>query len=475
MSFSKLSTELDTKILEYLHDDRPSLTAMSMVSKYFRRITEPILYRDLCFPEMTTIQMKQLLTIVLLRPQLAKHVRSFTMVPKRRNPLDRTDNTPSKEEMEAWNNLHQANYPALFALSQKLKTFRLNPQFVQIWFIHILDCAFSHYLASRDPFLDPFLAVFLILTTNIETINLTATLGESLRKCRAILSIPWSGYPVDGTQQEKEPFNKLSDLCIAEDSFWENLYDRSFDVSIPSRVKRLRLPGWDMSALHMQGETMLALQHLDLRHVTVSPADLVQCLRTGQLANLRHLNLDGVEERVDPAHGGHLDITILSRGLAQHTPSLEVLEMRETAYSVVYCFNIGSLVELTRLHTLRIDIIHLVLAGGSGYDDPIDPHRILPASLRHLELTELQAEDVNQYCEEAGNDEIRPNHTQFIVNTVRTFSLLESLRIHVFIYGYNAPHRTISKVLSKASVDLLLGLERKGGERELEIGIHSLP
>jgi len=300
---------------------------------------------------------------------------------------------------------------------------------------------------------------------------------EVLGKCHTILSIPWSGYPFDDTQQEQEPFKKLSDMCIAKDGHWVNAYDRMFHVLIPSSVKRLRLPGWNITAVDLQDETVLPLQHLDLRDATVSSIDLVRYLRTGQLANLRHLNLDGVGELLDPAHGGHFDSTILGRELPQHTPSLEVLEMRTTEHSVVdWDFDIGSLVGLTKLHTLWIDITHLVLADGSGNHDPVDPHRILPVSLRHLKLTELPAELINEYCEDAENGERRPRDMQFIIDTVQMFSSLESLDIHVFIYYYNPPDRTISKVLSKASIDLLLSLGRKGTEgEELKVRIYSLP
>ncbi|EMD89711.1 hypothetical protein COCC4DRAFT_125459 [Bipolaris maydis ATCC 48331] len=396
MSFSKLSTELDTKILEYLHDDRSSLSAMSMVSKYFRRITEPILYRDLCFPQMTTNQMKKLLTIVLSRPQLAKHVRSLTMVPERESSFNGTDCTPSEEDMEAWNRLHEANHPALLTLSEKLETFSLSPQFVQDWFSPIFNCTF---LDDRPSLLDPFLAVFLILATNIETINLTATAGEVLRRSRAIFSVAWSRYPVDDTQQEQKPFKKLSDLCIANEGVRIKGFERIFRVWIPSCAKRLRLSGWEIYAIDLWDETVLPLQHLDLRNATVSPADLTRCLETGQLANLRHLNLDGIQGRFDPAFGRQFDGIMLGRTLALHTPSLEVLEMRTTEHSVIdHSFDIEGLVGLTKLHTLRIDIEYLVLRGGSGNHDPIHPHRILPASLWHLEFTQVPVQNINAYC-----------------------------------------------------------------------------
>jgi hypothetical protein len=46
-SFDALPTELDTKILEFLCNDRPALNAISKNSKYCSTVAEPIPYRDI--------------------------------------------------------------------------------------------------------------------------------------------------------------------------------------------------------------------------------------------------------------------------------------------------------------------------------------------------------------------------------------------------------------------------------------------
>jgi hypothetical protein len=58
MSFSALSTELDTKIVACL--DHAALDAMSRVSKYYRAVTEPLLYQYLEFPATHEVQIKRL-------------------------------------------------------------------------------------------------------------------------------------------------------------------------------------------------------------------------------------------------------------------------------------------------------------------------------------------------------------------------------------------------------------------------------
>lgn len=161
-------------------------------------------------------------------------------------------------------------------------------------------------------------------------------------------------------------------------------------MSVMPSVKCLRLPGWGIDGIDLHHDTPLALQHLDLRDVAVSPVHVMRCFFLGQFANLRHLTLDGTQDlrhRLNDLSWfcGTFDYKVLGRRLVQYTPLLEVLEMRMKKDSTItWPFSIGSLVGLTKLHTLRISIDHLVFADGLLNPDPVDPHQILPASLRHL-------------------------------------------------------------------------------------------
>jgi hypothetical protein len=99
MLFSALSTELDVKILELLHDDRQALSAMSKTSKYYRTITEPILYRDILFPEVTVSKIKRLLMTLLDRSELAGYIRSAAV------PVEHHGNRESSTGRTATNSL----------------------------------------------------------------------------------------------------------------------------------------------------------------------------------------------------------------------------------------------------------------------------------------------------------------------------------------------------------------------------------
>jgi hypothetical protein len=81
MSLKSLPTELDIKIVEALcpTNDRKALSALSRTSKYYRKLVEPMLYRDLTLRAVDNIQIKRLFLTLLVREDLPLHIRSFTL------------------------------------------------------------------------------------------------------------------------------------------------------------------------------------------------------------------------------------------------------------------------------------------------------------------------------------------------------------------------------------------------------------
>jgi hypothetical protein len=81
MSLKSLPTELDIKIIEALcpTNARKALSALSRTSKYYRKLVEPMLYRDLTFQVVDNIQIKRLFLTLLVREDLPQHIRSLTL------------------------------------------------------------------------------------------------------------------------------------------------------------------------------------------------------------------------------------------------------------------------------------------------------------------------------------------------------------------------------------------------------------
>ena len=76
----KLSTELDAKITNYLLDSTPALSAFSKVSKYYRKVVEPYLYKNIVLKEYHDHTLKRLFFTLLDRKNLALHIQSVTIV-----------------------------------------------------------------------------------------------------------------------------------------------------------------------------------------------------------------------------------------------------------------------------------------------------------------------------------------------------------------------------------------------------------
>jgi len=69
MALANLPTELDTRILEYLHGQQ-ALAPMLYLSKYYHEIAEQIMYRDIQMSYAPGSKFKRLLMILIGRPEL---------------------------------------------------------------------------------------------------------------------------------------------------------------------------------------------------------------------------------------------------------------------------------------------------------------------------------------------------------------------------------------------------------------------
>jgi hypothetical protein len=77
MSMSALSTEIDEHVIQYLsHAD---LHNLSLVSKYYRALAEPHMYRHFVFRGNHAHTMFLLFFAILARKDLALHIKSFTL------------------------------------------------------------------------------------------------------------------------------------------------------------------------------------------------------------------------------------------------------------------------------------------------------------------------------------------------------------------------------------------------------------
>ena len=82
ISLSRLPTELDEHILE--HCDQLSLSRISRTSTYYRRITEPFLYRDIKLNMLNPTAVESLCLNLVNRKPRAQHVQSLSLFKRSR-------------------------------------------------------------------------------------------------------------------------------------------------------------------------------------------------------------------------------------------------------------------------------------------------------------------------------------------------------------------------------------------------------
>jgi hypothetical protein len=81
MSLAALPTELDTSIIEHLHDtqDRAALCAMSLVFRYYHALAEPFFYRTIAIQDKVEVRVKRLMMTFLDRKRLAHYVTNIAI------------------------------------------------------------------------------------------------------------------------------------------------------------------------------------------------------------------------------------------------------------------------------------------------------------------------------------------------------------------------------------------------------------
>jgi hypothetical protein len=134
---------------------------------------------------------------------------------------------------------------------------------------------------------------------------------------------------------------------------------------------------------------------LELCDVAITPEVLEMLLSSTSARNLRQLKLRKIRAEHQIGWSTY-DYESLSLVLAERVPKIEIHECTRMLYTPFSPTTLGSLSQLTRLHTLRIDLF--LYAGLSPHKDINDHTTILPSSLKHLELTSIEPPTLDQAC-----------------------------------------------------------------------------
>ncbi|KAF2819984.1 hypothetical protein CC86DRAFT_412454 [Ophiobolus disseminans] len=390
MSLANLSTELDENIIKYLHCDQSALSAMSRLSKYYRTLAQPVLYRDIKFTLATGTKLKQLLMTLFDQRELTKCIRSITIL-----------NTCSDDQIS----LNQAACLNRFSTYENIVKKLLDnasSSSVFEYFAFTLSCSMFRQIPNT---MDGALALVLIMASNLEALHIAVAKADDRNLVNRALGMHWNAQDVT---RPSCPFQKLSELSIEQ----KNDSPRAMRVITRPTMRTLRLAGGEIRSNSFPSPLPRTLSALELVGVYVKPDTLLQLLLSGNFESLRRVTINRIldyrQNTPEPEwslwhyswSNGYSAPFYLLQTLANCAPNLEVFEFyHDVQQHKRWPSSFPSFKNFSRLNTLRLDINRLVNADDMNANQAIGPKKLLPKTLRCLYITRIPYSRINKYYE----------------------------------------------------------------------------
>jgi len=329
------------------------------------------------------------------------------------------------------------------------------------------------------------LAMILIMAVNIKDIHITVANESHMDLVRSALRLSWNDLD---TTRPSRPFQNLTGLSIERKN--ENLRMMGA-IRIPMRptVRMLRLVGCEIGSSPLSFQLSPALCALELVEAYVMPNTLIDALRSGPLENLRRLSMNEVEDHnrrgFRPqwsewsvhAHepNGRTAPCRLVQALADHAPNLEGFEFYHDVaqHDRRWPASFDSFRKLSKLHTLRIDVDRLVFADGRYRSQIIDPHDLLPDSLRHLHVTRIPCTRVNEYYKQLSAPTQVASAMDLILEAARSLPL-NALYLEVgAVHEIDTEGVQLNSLLTDATISILQELVNGNGNTSNDIRVYT--
>jgi hypothetical protein len=395
MSLQALPSELDSVILSHLNMRDKS--HMTMVSKYYRRIEEPLLYERISLWTDEDDRIKHLLLTLLQRVDLRPFVKQFRLrqeegvspepLPQLTDRISyRSDPDGAELSESIW-----AQTPTIRNLLADLSPrYDISAEFRMIWFAKVLE---------QFPLFDGALSLLLCLITKVSDITLQFSSDQPIPTTLEILgAIDWN-VPHDDDQDK--PFRDLKSLCVTDTGERKCAYP----LRISLGLRHLVLRGNCDPYLYWPHEPPVGtntLRMLSLYDVDIDPQYLLDALRSSWLSNLEDLTLNGVG-RGDALSDQErpwlsFDYSLLKQAMLEHLPKLKCfrcLDMVLYLSDAPDVIPFGSFGAFSQLRILSIDLDLLL---GTGYlqtseDATTDMNALssyFPQTLEVLDIGQLE-------------------------------------------------------------------------------------
>ena len=376
MSLSDLSTEIDEMIIQYL--PHHALHNLTLTNKYYRKIAEPHLYRNIHVRSTDSLSIPLLLLSLISRRELSQYIRSFALVTvDEGRGRDTTNLSNEASNMEAHRNTFEKTRKELFRKSpiieevlEKLAYPFRDPHYESNWYFFVLD-------ATRS--IDGALVLIICLALNLESLRLMSVQSEMTEAvCRA----RWKER-TESASSQVYPLHKLKSLDV--------VLGKKASIPILTSMETLKVSGeganhnfqWPRKGY----QTVGTLRTLELRHINLSSHHPHRMLALPEMHGIQHLKMGNINF----VEGNMYDYRRLSDLLQHLLPSLKTLEWtgegKGKQHQMYQSF--GSFTGFKQLEELVIGCNYMRSTSDRCYDPPahlLHPTKFFPGSLKTLKV-----------------------------------------------------------------------------------------
>jgi hypothetical protein len=262
-----------------------ALSFLSRTSKYYKKLAEPCLYRDLTFRVVENIQIKRSFLTLLVREDLSQYVQSFILFANAHEGYDYNEESlgVAPEELAGdFLNHIQLIQTAAFRIPLCLSSSS-----------ELFGSVFARSGSSlrSEPRVDATIALILSLSTNIERIDLALVAPQFLDHTREVLSC----YETDGLITGSA-FTKLQSLDLRVENMQNYVPGFLVYTNCPAKKFSLRNAYIDELVDYSMGSSKM-LHKVELQNISIDPDLIERFIRRSKMDNLTYLSLDNIQAR----------------------------------------------------------------------------------------------------------------------------------------------------------------------------------
>lgn len=453
MSLSRMSTELDSMIVDYLDGDVAALRALCGTSKYYQSIAAPLLYEKIKIENRIEDRVARLLLTLIDSARLAGYIKSFT--------LSHDEDTPEKIAI-----------PNVQNIARKL---RKSQSHIAISILRNYKKDFAD-LVERDGHpqlasfaIDAAVALILDMADNVETVCLGVNAAQ-LRNNSYLLS--WAEYAF----HIRKPSTKLKSIEIYKSMIDSKIQRPELDMFLYTSAQRIVLHRGHINYINPNFPDQWPLRSLELYDIAIKPSVLEDVVSTRAFSNLETLVLKELQCNSNAANWRSYDFQRLSDILGKHLRSLHTFTCTNHGWMSRHALRFRSFQSLSQLQNLRIDWNLLI---DDGFTTKPDYEAMMPHHLHNLELANFRHHSLETWSRLKYGKLVRrleiPDYTDVYMHswnfiTASSWSTLVSQTLTLGIRD-PAPQPKIYSLLSEKTLDELRSVSRSAEARGLSFRV----